>query len=125
MVQPLNIAAGEYVRYRVRPPPEERVTAKERRQQRKQRRDARFGDRELKGWQWLLFPVLLAGALVVGFVGEAVEALVALLRLVVWLVLLPFWFAELLARGAMGVPLWLARVTGLAGERRRAVRCLP
>ncbi|TVT42422.1 hypothetical protein FNH05_22315 [Amycolatopsis rhizosphaerae] len=120
--QPVNLASGTYLRYRVEQPSEKQrnalANAKQRREKRKAERESRRDEREISGWQWLyLLPLLLVAAFAVGAVGQAVEAFVYLVQFLIWLVVLPFYLVELLLRFVVGGVLWLARATGLARTR--------
>ncbi|HVV14179.1 hypothetical protein [Amycolatopsis sp.] len=119
LVQPFNIASGGYSRYRVGPETANLLDrAKTRRSGRKQERETKREERKITGWHWLyMAPVLVVTVLVVGFAAQVLEALIYLVAVVIWLVLLPFYFVELLARFLAGIVLWLARVVGMARSR--------
>ncbi|MFD4192799.1 hypothetical protein [Amycolatopsis thermoflava] len=119
VVQPMNIASGEYDRYRaVRTDP--RRTPSEWRQERREQRKAK--DREIRGWEWLYLAPLL---LVAGRAGQVLEAVVAGLQLLVWLVLVPFALLEMLAQLLCGLVLGALRLTGAARSRLDVVCRVP
>ncbi|MGI6876091.1 hypothetical protein [Amycolatopsis sp. 3B14] len=119
VVQPMNIASGEYDRYRaVRTDP--RRTPSEWRQERREQRKAK--DREIRGWEWLYLAPLL---LVAGLAGQVLEAVVAGLQLLVWLVLVPFALLEMLAQLLCGLVLGALRLTGAARSRLDVVCRVP
>ncbi|GAB3579381.1 hypothetical protein GCM10027445_47860 [Amycolatopsis endophytica] len=69
LVQPMNIAPGEYHRYRALPADPRRTTAEWRKERREQRKTGRQ-DRGTSGWHWLCLAPLL---LVVGLAGQIVK----------------------------------------------------
>ncbi|WP_162831121.1 hypothetical protein [Amycolatopsis ruanii] len=112
VIQPVNIPAGDYKRYRFAPPRPRRTPAEWRHERRDQRKSQH--DREIRGWQWLYLAPL---PLVAGLAGQALEALVVGLQILVWLVLLPFALLEVIALLVCGLVLGALRLTGLARAR--------
>ncbi|KAA9153697.1 hypothetical protein FPZ12_033830 [Amycolatopsis acidicola] len=119
LVQPANLAQLEYSRYRVAPKrPSVIEQSKRRRAERQERQEAKREQRKITGWHWLYMgPALVVGVLVIGLAAQALEAVVYFLVFLAWLVLMPFYLVELVARTVVGAGLWLARLTGLARSR--------
>ncbi|MDQ0377423.1 hypothetical protein [Amycolatopsis thermophila] len=129
VVQPVNIASGEYRPYRAvrtdtrRTPSEWR---QERREQRRTAREDKLDPRRVSGWRWLyLGPLLLVAILVIGAVGQVVEAVVVGAQILVWLVLMPFALLEVLAQWLCGLVLRALRLTGAVRSRVDVVCRVP
>ncbi|GHE95713.1 hypothetical protein GCM10017786_30220 [Amycolatopsis deserti] len=121
VIQPMNIAEGEYRRYRVAAPDPRRKPSEWRHQRREQRRTAReqkLDARKITGWRWLYMgPLLVVAVLAVAIAGYVVEAVVTGLQILVWLVLLPFALLEVLAQLVCGLVLGALRLVGAARSR--------